>query len=472
MPLVTPTTFAWFALAVWPIIAIAVYGTSRSRVARTTAWMIVLPLMFLPSHLSLKVSGVPGLDKYRIAMLSAAVALEVFHGRAARTVIRAHFFARVIMLILGAGVVLTVRTNSDPIFSDAVTRPALTNYDAVSIVGGLLLDLYLPFTLGERVFQTEQDLRDLFDVFSACALVYAPFVLFEVRFSPQLHNWIYGYYPSDWVQQIRGGGYRPMVFMNHGLALSMLLFTFVAAAFALHRARIRLSPSAIVRAVVGTLLVILSKSLGAIVFTVCTAIPSRFFSTKTMARVVLLMAAFVLAYPALRSSNLFPKDELVALSSQVSRDRAESLQFRFDQEQELIARAKERAIFGWGIWGRSFLYSDDGRMSSVPDGAWIIVFGSFGAVGFAGFFALLIVPLVRFWWNRNRMPMSAQVLVGILALVHAALTADLLPNSSLGFLQPLYAGVLFGLSRRSWRISSAPRDARRIIPHPATALPS
>ena len=59
----------------------------------------------------------------------------------------------------------------------------------------------------------------------AAGLVYVPFCLFEVKQSPQLHVIVYGYMPHDFGQQVRFGGYRPMVFLGHGLLVAFFMST-------------------------------------------------------------------------------------------------------------------------------------------------------------------------------------------------------------------------------------------------------
>jgi type IV secretory pathway VirB3-like protein len=39
--------------------------------------------------------------------------------------------------------------------------------------------------------------------------------------SPQLHTWLYGIHQHDWMQALRSGGYRPTVFMQHGLMVGL-----------------------------------------------------------------------------------------------------------------------------------------------------------------------------------------------------------------------------------------------------------
>ena len=54
---------------------------------------------------------------------------------------------------------------------------------------------------------------------------------------------------------------------------------------------------------------------------------------------------------------------------------------RFENEQLLIKRAKIRPWLGWGRFGRSFVYDEDGRMVTIVDSMWIIAFGFTGLVG-------------------------------------------------------------------------------------------
>ena len=66
---------------------------------------------------------------------------------------------------------------------------------------------------------------------SSAALIYAPLCLLELRLSPQLHRWVYGYHQHDFVQTMRDGGYRPMVFMEHGLMVSFWMAAAALTAF-------------------------------------------------------------------------------------------------------------------------------------------------------------------------------------------------------------------------------------------------
>ena len=74
-------------------------------------------------------------------------------------------------------------------------------------------------------------------------LCYSVPMLFEVRMSPQLHTWIYGYFPHSFVQQMREGGFRPVVFLGHGLLTAFFIMSAAVAAAAFWQTRTRRSGS-------------------------------------------------------------------------------------------------------------------------------------------------------------------------------------------------------------------------------------
>lgn len=469
-----PNLFAWIALFGWPAVVLAVYALRRGRAspARTTAWMMVLPAMFLPANLVYDPPLVPALDKHRLSFLAIFVALQAFHRRDLLQAAPWHQFPRWVMALLLLGIAQTTRTNPDSLRYGPVLLPGLTTWDALSDSVALVLDVYLPFAVGQRVFRTERDLRDLLEVLTIGGLIYLPLALLEVRLSPQFHRLVYGYFPSDFLQAVRAGGFRPIVFMNHGLSVAMFAFGCLAAALGLVRARIplpRWSPATRTWAL--AVLVLACKSMGAIVYAAAALLLRLMGSTRAVTRLVLLLAAVVVLYPTTRSSGTFPARALVDMSAKASPLRAASLAFRFQQEDELLQRAMKRPWYGWGGYDRAHVWTRWGQDLSVTDGYWIITLGNNGFVGFCGFFALLIVPLVRFARRRRGMPASAEILVGTLALMVAVFTVDLLPNARSDYLPVAYAGALFTLSEtlaRSARIGSTRR--RRAVPDDTVRL--
>ena len=174
-------------------------------------------------------------------------------------------------------------------------------------------------------------------VLVVAGLIYSLPMLFEVRMIPQLHNWIYGYFPSDFLQQVREGGFRPVVFMGHGLLAVFFMMTCAVAAAALWRTDTRvqrLSPFG-VTAYLGTVL-ILCKTLGTLVYAAVLVPLVRFAKPRLQMRIALVLVTIALFYPMLRFFDFFPTQTMVETAAMVSDDRASSLKTRFDNEDLLL----------------------------------------------------------------------------------------------------------------------------------------
>ena len=112
------------------------------------------------------------------------------------------------------GPFITAELNSDTLVFGNRILPAETHYDALSAVVGQLLFL-LPFFLGRHLLRKPIDNAEIMRVLVIAGLLYSLPMLFEIRMSPQLHRWFYGYDSSDFIQAVRDNGFRPMVFMGH-----------------------------------------------------------------------------------------------------------------------------------------------------------------------------------------------------------------------------------------------------------------
>jgi hypothetical protein len=467
----TPNAFAWIALGAWPFVALAAFALRRTSIARTTAWMIVLPLMFLPTRVGLKFApGVPELDKHRIAFVSIAICLTLFARRSFGEALRAHAFARLVLAVLVFGAVQTVQTNGDLLRYGPTVLPALTSHDIASLVGILLLDYYLPFAVAERVFRTERDVCDLFEVLSTALLVYTPFIAFELRFSPQLHRWVYGYHQHEFGQMMRDGGFRPMLFMAHGLYLAMFVFTAYVASRGLAELRVPLRPTARMRSGIAAVVLLACKSLGSILYGLAATGVHGVFRASARGRIAATIALLVLAYPVLRAEQVFPRNEIVTFFNRINPERAQSLLFRLDMEELLLARARERPLYGWGSWGRNHVHAGWGGRLTIVDGQWVLMLGTLGYVGFAGFFAFLLVPIFRFARNERRLSPTARLIGGTLTLMVAFCALDLIPNSRQDFLSFTFAGALFALSRARRASARAPDASGRGPPPDARGV--
>src|SRR5262249_38489541 len=97
---------------------------------------------------------------------------------------------------------------------------------------------------------------------------------------------------------------------------------------------------------------VLCKTLSAFVYGVVAMALVRFTRPRFQLRIALLLVALAVLYPTLRAGDLFPTRFVNSLAQSVSAERAESLKFRLDNEDQLLDRAWQRFMFGWGRFGR------------------------------------------------------------------------------------------------------------------------
>jgi len=431
--------FAWIPIALW-------IG-HRWGPAKAAALLFLVPVMLLPEGVSFKPPGIPEFNKGRVAIFWLFAVVLLFHRQRFRALRLNRWITFAILLLLG-GSVVTVLLNRDPISGYAVHLPGHRPYDAVHLMIINTLDCVLPFTLAAAMFQSRNDLRVFLRIFVSAALLYSVLQLVELKLSPQLHRWIYGFHQHGFVQTLRGGGYRPMVFMHHGLALAMFTMTSVIAAAGHYKAGIR--PFRVGSGWVLTYLwciLFLSKSLAAFLYSLVAVALVLFASPKWQLRVATALALIVLLYPDFRGAGIIPVDDIEEwISAEYGADRAQSVMFRFVNEEQLLERANERSFFGWGSHCRSCIFAPMiGKKISVSDGDWIITWGMFGRVGFVGKYLLLIIPLIfaarRLKYVRRQ---SDRRMLGALALITAFSAFDLLPNGNFNYLVFVFSGVLMG----------------------------
>lgn len=261
--------------------------------------------------------------------------------------------------------------------------------------------------------------------------------------SPQLNNIIYGFFPHSFLQHIRNGGFRPLVFLNHGLWLSIFLSLSVLAAASMFR----LSTTGAARGkyLLACLWIMLtlfmSKSLGALMIASC-LLPVVFLGRRLQLMAASIVAMVVIIYPILRGAGVVPLDAIMEWANSVSPERAWSLGYRIQNEEILLEKAQERPVFGWGIWGRSQIYNDVGKQISTPDGYWIIVLGFGGWVKYIAEFGLLCLPIFIMFLRRKAYDIGTETT--LLTLLLTANLFDLLPNATITPLTWILAGALWG----------------------------
>jgi hypothetical protein len=442
-----PNAFAFLVLFAWPLAAWALFralGPARGTVATILLGYLLLP----PAPAGIDPPLLPPLTKDTIPSLCALL----FAGLALRgsglSLIPAHPVARALLALGLVSPAFTVVTNGDPVVWGQVVLPGLRLREGLSASLALFIGL-IPYLLGRALLATGKGQRDLMLALLLGALGYSLPMLLEVRLSPQLNTWIYGYFQHLFEQMMRGDGFRPIVFLYHGLWAAFLALTGVLAACALARAEgePRRRVAFLAAAAWMLMVLVLCKSLASLLYALAFAPILLLAGTRAQLRLAALLACLALAYPAARGAHLVPDDALVSLIARAAPERAHSLHFRFDNEDVLLARAEERPLFGWGMWGRHHVYDPDtGRPLTITDGRWIVVVGVLGWTGFLAEFGLLALPLLLAWWRMGATPPPP--LVAATALMLAVNVLDLIPNATLTPLTLLMAGALLGWAER------------------------
>ncbi|WP_299204318.1 hypothetical protein [uncultured Tateyamaria sp.] len=430
------------ALLGWPLV---VWAATRGRVPAFVLIFCVLGgYLFLPEQGGIDLPAAGALDKLTIPVLCALLFCALSQSRQPQDITMLTGWFPKQMLVIGLisafiiGSILTVLTNPDAFFSNGQFRPGLRIYDAGAIILGAIYTI-LPLLLARKFLAHPRMHRMLLLGFCIAGLIYTPLILFELRMSPQLNNMVYGFFPHSWLQHLRGDGYRPVVFMHHGLYLSIFLVVAVIATFGLARLNTGAARAKFLAA--GCMLFVIlvfSKSLGALVIAVLLVPLVLFLPMRLQLLAAAVIGLIALSYPIARGAHIVPVDWLLAQATAIDPERAASLGFRFHFEELLLQRVEERRLFGWGGYGRWMLTDQD----TVADGEWIIVMGESGWIGYLSKFGLLGLPALLIWFRARRDGIGMES-----AFIALALTAgmiDLIPNSGMTPDKWLLAGALWG----------------------------
>lgn len=446
--------FASFVLLAWPLVVVMLFRSLP--VPKALVISVVAGYLLLPIEPRYNLPLLPTYDKTTAALLPALLMAFLATRRGAARGdgdgapdipwqsgwLPRSVPLRICLLAILVGAMLTVLTNGDPVSYPLRTLPGLEFYDAGAAILTALV-LLLPFLLARKFLARPEEQAMLLMVLGVAALAYSLPALWEVRMSPRLNVQIYGFFPHEWLQHVRGG-FRPVVFLEHGLRLGMFLAIGVIALGVLWRCVRGTRRGLVLLGLVWLFAtLVLSKNLSAFLI-VCLFLPAAMvLRQRGQLLVAALFAAAILVYPMMRATGLVPIGTITTtLSGVFDIKRVESLNYRLENEDILLEKASERPLFGWGGWGRSRVYDEAGRDISTTDGTWIILFGQDGWIGYLGRFGLLTLPILLIALRRQREEIAFAT--SGLALILAGNLLDLLPNSSLTPLTWMMAGALAG----------------------------
>lgn len=441
-------------LFVWPMVSWQLWR--RLDPARALIWTVLGGYLIMPPLTVINFPIIPDLDKTTIPNLIAwCGALYVARDKVSFLPEGRIGKALILMYILSP--FATVLTNTQPLYFQAGSVQGMKIYDSAAAVANQFIAL-LPFFLARRYLGTPEGMRAVIEALVLAGLWYSVPMLIEARFSPQMNVWVYGFFQHDFFQTIRQGGYRPVVFLPHGLWVAFFaLMCLLSAVVLLRDTTAETRPKAVLIALYLAFMLYVCKSAGVAVYALCLTPLLLLASWRVQVLIAAAVTVLVISYPILRGLHLVPMQQIVDFANGFSADRAGSLQFRIDNEEELLARAQEKALFGWGGYGRAFLHDPiTGQMTTIADGAWIIVMGTYGWMGFIAEFGLTGLPLLIL----GRAALARQGAVfnrytAGLALILAANMVDLLPNATHIPFTWLMAGGLLGEAERMRRLRLA-----------------
>jgi hypothetical protein len=416
-----PNLFAFGMIILWPFIAILFY--KKFDTVTATFWTIVGGYMFLPVKTAIDLPMVPAIGKDEISAIAAFIGCRFIKNEKIALLGVNNIQKSLIALILFIPLI-NVLFNSEPVFNGYKWVQGLTLYDAVSQVLSQYLSL-LPFLVAMTVVKKSEDLEKIVKLLVIAGLIYSPFILFEIRISPQLHTWAYGFFPHEFKQQIRFGGFRAAVFMGHGILVATFLFVCISAAAI--QIKIGIKKDKVRNIAIFTYLLIvllLSKTLGALILSIIVAGPILLMNVVFQKVIAKSLVFIFLLYPTLSILNLIPYDGIINIISDFDVDRAGSLNYRFNNEVPMLTHAFEKVLIGWGGSARNLL------ANSIPDGYWLIVYGTYGAIYFYALFGLFIMPIIKRLQGRSSK--NERIIYVGLSIILAAIIFDQIPNSSLG----------------------------------------
>ena len=268
-------------------------------------------------------------------------------------------------------------------------------YDGLSKSFAHMMQWGIPFYLG-RVYLTDLDAyRDLAVGIVIGGLICIPMCLWEMRVSPMLHKSVYGYHPFKFVSASRFGGYRPVGFFRHGIEMAMWMTSASLVSIWLWKTnRVNKFLDIPIKWVTASLVLVtvMCRSMGAIALFIPALAALFEIHLYRRAMVLVILLLIPVFYVSLRSSTDWGAAQLVEAAAIIDEDRAGSLNFRLYNDRQLVVKALDRPMLGWGAWGRNRAYNEDGEDISVTDGLWVIIVGQHGLIGLISWLGITLLP--------------------------------------------------------------------------------
>jgi hypothetical protein len=347
---------------------------------------------------------------------------------------------------------------------------SLTNglglYDGLSDAMGQFMLWGLPYLLG-RMYLTDLDAaRDLMIGLFLGGVFYVPFCLWEMKGGPFWHVKLYGFYPHNYWEQLKPGGWRPSVFFIHGLWLAGYMacagIAGACLAFGGRIKRILRVPVSWLAVILGLVIMRLQSNGAMVLFALSVAV---LFWRKWRNGLVLCLILGPILYMGLRVSGMWSGEVLVTMAEEGGGSNpAGSLNTRLELENRIIGHAMNRPLFGWGGWGRSMAIQSDTGRGTWTEGVWTMAVGRHGLVGLAAWCLSALLPATILLWKLRReslltseySPLLALLLIVVFQATYGIVVLDFSPTI------PLISGTTAAMAVAG--IASKRRDMLAQLP--------
>ncbi|NJK38152.1 MAG: O-antigen ligase domain-containing protein [Oscillatoriales cyanobacterium RM2_1_1] len=458
------TPQANFTMLAWmPVVVLGFFRFLPPR--RAVIVSFIGAWLFLPQRVSFEFLGLPDYDRMSATCYSIFLATVVYDAQRFRS-----------FKVTWLDVPMIVWCFLGP-FSTALVN-GLGAYEGASAVLDRVVAYGLPYFFGRVYLNDWIGQRQMAISMFVSGLIYAPLCVLEVIISPQLHRMVYGYHGiNQFSQGMRLGGFRPTVFMRHGLSVGMWMMAATLIGLWLWQSGVLKSLWAIPMAVLiaGMIVtVVLVKSTGAyayLIYGVLVLFVAKWFRTSLPLLVLIVLLSGYLGLAASGNFSGESKDRIVSISADIAgEERSQSLQFRLDNEEVLGEKAREQPIFGWGRWGRNRVYDYDwsGELvdTVVTDSMWIQAFGVNGIIGLISIVAVQFTPalvfMVRYpahtWFTPLVAPAAALNVVIVLYMLDCTLNNQVNPVYSV-----VSGGIIGLLVQRAPAVSRTPGASHSMI---------
>lgn len=453
-----------FIILGWVVVALAMFALLRPRLA---VLLVTLGGWMLLPMAAVTLGGLPDINKHTVIAVGLILGILVFDPQVLRTY-RFEWFDIPILIYGLAGPFITSLTND------------LGPYDGASNALTAFTYYLIPYVAGRLYFRTGDDLMYLAKGIVWATVLYSPLVLYEVRMSPQIHRMVYGWHQHDFSQVFRFGGFRPMVFLEHGLMLSMWMGMGAITAYWLwFRGRVKrfFGPIPMWLVALGLMsTTVLCRSTGAVILILLGVGLIHAVQLMRSGLVLLVVLAGVIGYMGVRASGAWDGAEAVMMAEYIEKGRAYSLKTRLDAETAVVAHAQQRIVFGWGEFNRFRPFDKDGDLV-VVDGMWVLTMSKHGLVGLVSFYALILLPVILVVIRgRGVLHRRENASVLVLAVILLLFAIDCLPNAMVGPPYFILSGALFSACsarvsvRRPRRVGTGGQTTTSAVPE-ATSMP-